>query len=99
MEAPPSYDPGAVDRPLWCGFLNSAKPPPPGTHAVSQIARPSESEVDFRRLSPRGSPVAELAAIDHAEQLIVLDRSPVSRELAQHRWTGNTRGPISRSCW
>jgi len=67
-------------------FWNSAKPLPPGTHTVSQSARLAESEVDFLDDSPPrgGSPAAELAAIDHAEQLIVLDRSPVSRELAQH---------------
>jgi hypothetical protein len=67
-------------------FWNSAKPLPPGTHTVSQFARLSESEVDFMDDSPpRGaSSAAELAAIDHAEQLIVLDRSPVSRELTQH---------------
>lgn len=72
----------------WLGvvFWNSAKPLPPGTHTVSQIARLSESEVDFLDDSPPrgGSPAAELAAIDHAEQLIVLDRSPLTRELAQH---------------
>ena len=67
-------------------FWNSAKPLPPGTHTVSQIARLSESDVDFLDGSPSrsGSPAAELAAIDHAEQLIVLDRSPLTRELAQH---------------
>ena len=38
----------------WLGviFWNSAKPLPPGTHAVSQIARLSESEVDFLDDSP-----------------------------------------------
>jgi hypothetical protein len=67
-------------------FWNSAKPLPPGTHIVSQVSRLSESDVDFLYESPRHPhlPVREMAAIDHAEQLIVLDRSPVTRELAQH---------------
>jgi hypothetical protein len=67
-------------------FWNSAKPLPPGTHIVSQVSRLSESDVDFLYESPQHQdpPVREMAAIDHAEQLIVLDRSPVSRELAQH---------------
>jgi hypothetical protein len=36
--------------------------------------------------SPRrqGPPAEELAAVDHAEQLIVVDRSPVSPELGRH---------------
>jgi PLD-like domain len=67
-------------------FWNSAKPLPPGTHIVSQVSRLSESDVDFLYESPRHRdlPAREMAAIDHAEQLIVLDRSPVTRELAQH---------------
>jgi hypothetical protein len=67
-------------------FWNSAKPLPPGTHTVSQFARLAESEVDFLDGSPAptGSAAAELAAVDHAEQLIVLDRSPLTRELTQH---------------
>jgi hypothetical protein len=42
--------------------------------------------VDFLYESLRRPAAAarDLAAIDHAEQLIVLDRSPVSQELAQH---------------
>jgi hypothetical protein len=42
--------------------------------------------VDFLYESPRRPAAAarDLAAIDHAEQLIVLDRSPVTEELAQH---------------
>jgi hypothetical protein len=67
---------------LW----NSAKPLPPGTHIVSQTSRLSEADVDFLSdYSPHQDALArEAAAIDRAEQLIVLDRSPVSRELAQH---------------
>ena len=67
---------------LW----NSAKPLPPGTHVVSQTSRLSEADVDFvYDYSPHQDALArETSAIDRAEQLIVLDRSPVSRELAQH---------------
>jgi hypothetical protein len=66
-------------------FWNSAKPLPPGTHIVSQTARLSESDVDFLYGSPqnRGLLTRELSAINHAEQLILLDRSPVDPELAQ----------------
>jgi len=67
---------------LW----NSAKPLPPGTHIVSQTSRLSEADVDFlHEYSPHEDAFArETSAVDRAEQLIVLDRSPVSLELAQH---------------
>jgi PLD-like domain len=67
-------------------FWNSAKPLPPGTHIVSQVSRLSEADVDFVQESARHpeGPGWVMSAIDHAEQLIVVDRSPVSRELAQH---------------
>ncbi|MGB6353157.1 MAG: phospholipase D-like domain-containing protein [Steroidobacteraceae bacterium] len=71
---------------LWLIFWNSAKPLPPGIHVVSETARLSEADVDF--LYPAQSRPAsggqDLAAIDRAEQLIVLDRSPVTPDLAQH---------------
>ena len=67
-------------------FWNSAKPLPPGTHIASQVSRLSEADVDFVEESARraDSPGRVMSAIDHAEQLIVVDRSPVSQELAQH---------------
>ena len=67
---------------LW----NSAKPLPPGTHSASQVARLAESDVDFLYDTPQrhDAGARELAAIDHAEQLIMIDRSPVAPELAQH---------------
>ncbi|HWY93935.1 MAG TPA: phospholipase D-like domain-containing protein [Steroidobacteraceae bacterium] len=67
-------------------FWNSAKPLPPGTHIASQVSRLSEADVDFVQESARRpeSPGRVMSAIDHAEQLIVIDRSPVSQELAQH---------------
>jgi PLD-like domain len=67
-------------------FWNSAKPLPPGTHIVSQTSRLAEADVDFLYESPQqpDRPAPEISAIDRAEQLIVLDESPVTRELAQH---------------
>jgi PLD-like domain len=67
-------------------FWNSAKPLPPGMHIVSQVSRLSEADVDFVYESPRHPDALgqDVSAIDHAEQLIVLDRSPVTSELAQH---------------
>jgi hypothetical protein len=67
-------------------FWNSAKPLPPGTHIVSQTSRLSEADVDFLYGSPQrpAGPAPEISAIDRAEQLIVIDESPVTRELAQH---------------
>jgi len=66
-------------------FWNTAKPLPPGTHLVSRTARLSDADVDFLYESPwrRAAAAPDLSAIDRAEQLIVLDRSPVTRELAQ----------------
>ena len=66
-------------------FWNTAKPLPPGTHLVSRTARLSDADVDFLYESPlrRAAVAPDLSAIDHAEQLIVLDRSPVTQALAQ----------------
>jgi len=67
-------------------FWNSAKPLPPGTHIVSETSRLSEADVDFlfERSRQRETLSPDLSAIDHAEQLIVLDRTPVGAEAAQH---------------
>jgi hypothetical protein len=67
-------------------FWNSAKPLPPGTHIASQVSRLSEADVDFLYDLPQHTDILarEMSVIDHAEQLIVLDRSPVTPELAQH---------------
>jgi hypothetical protein len=82
-------------------FWNSAKPLPPGTHIVSQTSRLSESEVDFLPgLSQRqDSPAPDMSAIDHAEQLIVLDRSAVPASWHSTCWRESALGPISRSFW
>jgi PLD-like domain len=67
-------------------FWNSAKPLPPGMHVVSQTSRLSEADVDFlaeRAQQPEGL-TADLSVIDHADQLIVVDRSPVGGVAARH---------------
>ena len=71
---------------LSLAFWNSAKPLPPGTHILSQVSRLSEFDVDFLYASPPHQDLLarEMSAIDRAEQLIVLDRSPVTPDLAQH---------------
>jgi hypothetical protein len=71
---------------LSLAFWNSAKPLPPGTHIASQISRLSDADVEFlhERPLPPGVLARALAAIDHAEHLVVLDRSPVTSELAMH---------------
>lgn len=67
-------------------FWNSAKPLPPGTHIVSQTARLAEADVDFvhEPQGPRAAQMQDLWPIDAAEQMIVLDASPVTAELARH---------------
>jgi hypothetical protein len=71
---------------LAFAFWNSVKPLPPGTHVTSLPARVAESQVDFidDSAQPRAILERELAAIDRAEQMIVLDHSPVAHDLAQH---------------
>jgi PLD-like domain len=66
-------------------FWNSAKPLPPGTHIVSQTSRLSEADVDFLYEPAQGSDILarEMSAVDHAEQLILFDRSPLGPAAAQ----------------
>jgi hypothetical protein len=66
-------------------FWNSAKPLPPGTHVVSLTSRLSESQVEFLYGSAQRQDILarQMSTIDRAEQLIVLDRSPVAGELAR----------------
>jgi len=71
-------------------FWNSAKPLPAGMHGVSQTSRLPEADAEFlfehsgqpQTAAPALGP--DLSAIDHAEQLIVLDRSPVGADAARH---------------
>jgi len=77
-------------------MVPAPKPLPPGTHIVSQVSRLSESDVDFLDESPRHPDLLarEMSAIDRAERLVVLDRSPVSRELAQRLETAASKGIV-----
>lgn len=65
---------------LW----NSAKPLPRGTHIASQSMRLTESDVEFLSDSeqPRQILAREISTIGLAEQMIVVDQSPLARELA-----------------
>jgi hypothetical protein len=67
---------------LW----NSIKPLPPGTRIASLAVRLDDSQVEVLYDSAESAAILqhELAAVDGAEQMIVVDRSPVARELAQH---------------
>ena len=63
---------------------------PPGTHVASLPARLAESQVDYIDDGPiddvaqnRGVLRHESSAIDHAEQLIVIDQCPLAPELAE----------------
>ena len=68
-----------------CAIWNSVKPLPQGTHVASLPARLTESQVDFLDdLAPAGAILKrETEAIGRAEQTIVLDQSPLARELAE----------------
>jgi PLD-like domain len=70
---------------VGCGFWNSVKPLPPGTHVTSLPARLAESQIDF--VDDGSHPGAllkrELDAVGRAEQTIVLDQCPLARELAE----------------
>ncbi len=73
---------------VWVSLAcwNSVKPLPPGTRVASLGARLDDSQVEVLYDSAERPAILqhELAAVDLAEQMIVLDRSPVGRELAQH---------------
>jgi hypothetical protein len=67
-----------------CAIWNSVKPLPRGTRVASLPARLNESQVDFLDdLAPAGAILKrETEAIGRAEQTIVLNQSPLARELA-----------------
>ena len=68
-----------------CALWNSVKPLPQGTRVASLPARLSESQIDFLDdLAPAGAILKrETEAIGRAEQTIVLNQSPLARELAE----------------
>jgi PLD-like domain len=67
-----------------CAVWNSVKPLPRGTRVASLPARLNESQIDFLDdLAPAGAILKrETEAIGRAEQTIVLNQSPLARELA-----------------
>jgi hypothetical protein len=67
-----------------CAVWNSVKPLPRGTRVASLPARLDESQIDFLDdLVPPGAILKrETEAIGRAEQTIVLNQSPLARELA-----------------
>jgi len=70
---------------LACAVWNSIKPPPPGTHLASLPVRIGESQIDLidDGAHPGETLAREVDAAGRAEQTIVLDQSPLPRELAQ----------------
>ena len=70
----------------WLGvaFWNSVKPLPPGTRAMSLPARLPESDVEFLSGATHQTVLGRaLQLVEHAEQLIVIDQSPLPREISQ----------------
>jgi hypothetical protein len=70
----------------WLGvaFWNSVKPLPPGTRALSLPARLPESDVEFLSGATRLAVLGRaLKLVEHAEQLVVIDQSPLPREISQ----------------
>jgi hypothetical protein len=62
---------------------NWQKPLPPGTHVASLATRLAESQVEVVSAPPGEIEARELAAIDRAGELIVLDAAPLSRALGR----------------
>ena len=75
---------------LW----NSVKPMPPGTHVASLTSRVAESAVTFV-CNCRGHPLLSqsLAAIDGAQQLILIDNATATPALTQHLLARKKRYP------
>jgi hypothetical protein len=76
---------------LAFAFWNSVKPLPPGTHVASLTARVAESQAEF--IEGRALLERELGVIDRAEQMIVVDQSPLTHDLAQHLLTRKRQRP------
>src|ERR1700722_8234585 len=69
----------------WAGVAvwNALKPLPPGTHLASLATRLAESQVEVVSAPPGEIEARQLAAIDRANELIVLDAAPLSRALGR----------------
>jgi hypothetical protein len=81
----------------WAGTAawNAIKPMPAGTHVASLTARLPESQLEvIDDHGGKGDILArELAVIDAADQMIVLDQAPLLRETAQHLLLRKRRRP------
>jgi cardiolipin synthase A/B len=64
---------------------NTQKPLPPGTHVASLATRLTESQVQVLSAPAASGEIEarELAVIDHASELIVIDAAPLSRAVGQ----------------
>ena len=64
---------------------NTQKPLPPGTHVNSLATRLAESQVQIISAAAAHSEIetSELAAIEHASELIVIDAAPLSRAVGR----------------
>ncbi len=84
----------------WAGVAawNTVKPLPAGTHMASLRARLDESQLDVIGDSAGGGDTLarELAVIDRADQVIVLDQAPLARETGQHLLISRRRHPHIR---
>jgi hypothetical protein len=73
---------------IWIGTAawSTVKPLPPGTRVASLAARLDEPQLDvIEDSADRKNILArELAVIDRADQTIVLDQTPLIREVGQH---------------
>jgi hypothetical protein len=73
---------------IWAGVAawNTIKPLPAGTRVASLNARLDESQLDVIDDADGGGNILarELAVIDRADQMIVLDQAPLARETGQH---------------
>jgi cardiolipin synthase A/B len=76
---------------LW----NSLKPMPAGTHVASLPVRLAEPQLTVLR-APDEILARELADIDRAAQMIVLDERPVAREIGQRLLLAKRRRPNLR---
>ena len=82
---------------VWAAVAawNAEKPLPPGTHVASLATRLTESQVQIVSASAAGSDIEarELAAIDRASELIVLDAAPLSRAVGRGLLLQRTKWP------